>query len=277
MSQSPRTVPTVLQRILDRKQQEVAERSAAVSETELRARLADVAPPRGFLRGLRERVTSQPPAVIAEVKKASPSAGVIREDFDPAWIASRYHAHGAACLSVLTDVDFFQGHDDYLRQARDACPLPVIRKDFTIDPWQVVEARSIGADAILLIMAALSDDQYQRLYNTAGELGLDVLVEVHDEAETERALLLQPPLLGINHRDLHRFKTDLAVSERLRPMIPADTLVVGESGIHKRADVRRLSACGINTLLIGESLMREPDPGLALAALIAADSATADE
>ena len=270
MSTSSTAMPTVLQRIVLRKAEEVAARSALLRAVELRARLADLPPPRGFLAALRQRIAQQPPAVIAEIKKASPSAGVIREDFDPAWIAERYHAHGAACLSVLTDHDFFQGHEDYLHQARAACPLPVIRKDFTINPWQVLESRCLGADAILLIMAALDDSAYQQLYEAAAEAGLDVLVEVHDQGELERALKLQPPLVGINNRDLHRFVTDLAISEQLAPQIPAGTVVVGESGIHHRADVNRLQAAGIQCFLVGESLMRAADPGVALSELLAA-------
>ncbi|MCG8466314.1 MAG: indole-3-glycerol phosphate synthase TrpC [Xanthomonadales bacterium] len=261
-------MPTVLERIIARKHEEIAQRSAALPLAELKARCAQVEPVRGFLKQLNKRVEQGKPAVIAEVKKASPSAGVIREDFQPAWIAQRYHAHGASCLSVLTDHDFFQGHEDYLQQARAACPLPVIRKDFTVDPWQVWESRSLGADAILLIMAALNDEQYQQLYHLARELQLDVLVEVHNEEELQRALIIKPPLLGINNRDLHRFKTDLATSERLVPQIPANTLVVGESGIHSADDIRRLRRSGIHTFLIGEAMMRAEDPGVALSELM---------
>jgi indole-3-glycerol phosphate synthase len=261
-------MPTVLERIIARKHEEIAQRSAALPLAELKARCAQAEPVRGFLKQLNKRVEQGKPAVIAEVKKASPSAGVIREDFQPAWIAQRYHAHGASCLSVLTDHDFFQGHEDYLQQARAACPLPVIRKDFTVDPWQVWESRSLGADAILLIMAALNDEQYQQLYHLARELQLDVLVEVHNEEELQRALIIKPPLLGINNRDLHRFKTDLATSERLVPQIPANTLVVGESGIHSADDIRRLRRSGIHSFLIGEAMMRAEDPGVALSELM---------
>lgn len=262
------SMPTVLERIIARKHEEIAQRSAALPLAELKARCAQVEPVRGFLKQLNKRVEQGKPAVIAEVKKASPSAGVICEDFQPAWIAQRYHAHGASCLSVLTDHDFFQGHEDYLQQARAACPLPVIRKDFTVDPWQVWESRSLGADAILLIMAALNDEQYQQLYHLARELQLDVLVEVHNEEELQRALIIKPPLLGINNRDLHRFKTDLATSERLVPQIPANTLVVGESGIHSADDIRRLRRSGIHSFLIGEAMMRAEDPGVALSELM---------
>ena len=262
------SMPTVLERIITRKREEIAERSAVLPLAELKARCAQAGPVRGFLKQLNKRVEQGKPAVIAEVKKASPSAGVIREDFQPAWIAQRYHAHGASCLSVLTDHDFFQGHEDYLQQARAACPLPVIRKDFTIDPWQVWESRSLGADAILLIMAALNDEQYQQLYACARELQLDVLVEVHNEEELQRALVINPPLVGINNRDLHRFKTDLATSERLVSHIPANTLVVGESGIHSADDVHRLRRSGIHTFLIGEAMMRAEDPGVALSQLM---------
>lgn len=261
-------LPTILENILARKREEITARSSACSLAEMKSRCHDLEAPRGFIKSIQRRVDKGQVAVIAEVKKASPSAGVIREDFRPDWIAQRYHAAGAACLSVLTDHDFFQGHEDYLQQARAACPLPVIRKDFTIDEWQVWESRWLGADAILLIMAALGDDQYYKLYSCARDAGLDVLVEVHNEEELQRALAVQPPLLGINNRDLHRFQTDLATSERLMPKIPVSSLVVGESGIHTHADIQRLRRAGIHTFLIGEAMMRADDPGQALADLL---------
>ena len=202
--------------------------------------------------------------MIAEVKKASPSAGVIRPDFQPAAIAESYEAGGAACLSVLTDERYFQGHRDYLAEARDACALPVLRKDFIVDSWQVLESRALGADCILLIVAALDDGPLRDLHGHARELGLDVLVEVHDEAELGRALAIDAQLVGVNNRDLHRFATDLGTSERLRPLVPAERTLVAESGIHTRADVARLQRAGINAFLVGEAFMRAKDPGAAL-------------
>jgi indole-3-glycerol phosphate synthase len=216
---------------------------------------------------LQQRV-QQGNAVIAEVKKASPSAGVIRSDFRPAEIAASYATGGAACLSVLTDETYFQGHRDYLAEARAACLLPALRKDFIIDPWQVAESRCLGADCILLIVAALVPSQLEDLYGEAVEFGLDVLVEVHDEAELEVALELDDHcLLGVNNRNLHDFTTDLGTSERLKRMLPAERLLVTESGIRERADVERMRAAGIHAFLVGEAFMREDDPGLALKAL----------
>jgi indole-3-glycerol phosphate synthase len=210
--------------------------------------------------------------VIAEVKKASPSAGIIRADFRPSDIASSYQQGGAACLSVLTDVDYFKGSDDYLRQARDACDLPVLRKDFMVDPWQIQESRMLGADCILLIVAALDRALLLELDLLAAELGLDVLVEVHDENELEAALATTARLIGVNNRDLHTFTTDLATSERLRPLVPADRLMVTESGIHTSQDVARMHAAGIHTFLVGEAFMRRPDPGQALHSLFFEDA-----
>ncbi len=246
---------TILDRIMARKREEVAERSARVGLAELERRAREQPPVRGFARGLRQRVSDGQPAVIAEIKKASPSKGVIRETFLPAEIAESYQSGGAACLSVLTDVDFFQGADDYLRQARDACALPVLRKDFTADPYQVVEARAIGADAILLIVAALADGQMRELAQAAAEVGVDVLVEVHDRAELERALALATPLVGINNRDLRTFETRLETTTELLPHIPADRLVVTESGIHTREDVRRMRDHGVHAFLVGHILV----------------------
>lgn len=255
---------TVLDRILARKAEEVAERRQTVSLEQLREQAAVQTPPRGFIQSLRIRLLSHEPAVIAEVKKASPSKGVIREDFVPAAIARSYEAGGAACLSVLTDRDFFLGHEDYLRAARQACTLPVLRKDFTIDPYQVWEARALGADCILLIVAALDDALMRTLFDTARDAGLDVLVEVHTKEELARALELEAELIGINNRNLHTFETSLETTLTLAENVPADRLLVTESGIHTPADVRRMRQAGINTFLVGEAFMREPEPGEAL-------------
>ncbi len=253
--------PTILRRILDRKAEEIAERRARVSLGDLEGRAATQAAPRGFYSALAGRAGRAEPAVIAEVKKASPSKGVIRENFVPAEVAVSYSTGGAACLSVLTDVDFFQGADEYLAAARAACELPVLRKDFTIDPYQVVEARAIGADAILLIVAALQDGQMAELAATAAQVGCDVLVEVHDRAELERALDLGCPLVGINNRDLHSFDTRLETTLDLLQYIPGDRLVVTESGIHTRDDVALMRDAGVHTFLVGEAFMRAPEPG----------------
>ena len=255
---------TVLDKILARKQQEVAERQQATALADIKAQAAAQDPVRGFIRSLEVRHLSREPAVIAEVKKASPSKGVIREDFDPAAIAQSYEAGGAACLSVLTDQDFFQGHEDYLQAARHACTLPVLRKDFTIDPYQVWEARAIGADAILLIVAALEDGLMAELYGQATEAGLDTLVEVHTEEELQRALKLDARLIGINNRDLHTFDTSLDTTVRLQAQIPADRIVVTESGIHEPRDVSLMRQHGVSTFLVGEAFMRAEDPGAEL-------------
>jgi indole-3-glycerol phosphate synthase len=252
---------TILQRILDRKREEVAARTVSRPLAALEQAIAQQASPRGFAQALHRRLARAEPAVIAEVKRASPSRGVIREDFHPAQIAASYRDGGAACLSVLTDVDFFQGADAYLEEARGACDLPVLRKDFTVDPYQVAEARAIGADAVLLIVAALSDQQMGELAHTAQELGLDVLVEVHDRDELERALALATPLIGINNRDLHTFETRLETTLELLPHIPRDRMVVTESGIHSRDDVARMRAHQVHAFLVGEVFMRAPEPG----------------
>jgi indole-3-glycerol phosphate synthase len=225
--------------------------------------------PRDFVQALQRRVTAGQSAVIAEVKKASPSKGLLRDPFDPAAIASSYQQGGAACLSVLTDAPFFQGSTVYLEQARAACELPVLRKDFMVDPYQVYEAAAMQADCILLIAACLDDATMQALESLACELGLAVLVEVHDEAELERACALRTPLLGVNNRDLRTFEVNLETSIGLRQRCPADRLLVTESGIATAADVRRLQAHGIHAFLIGEAFMREPDPGAALQTLFA--------
>lgn len=259
------SVPTVLEKILARKAEEVAARRAIVSldEVEREARKADA--PRGFAEALLSRAAQKQPAVIAEIKKASPSKGVIRENFVPADIARSYEAGGAACLSVLTDIDFFQGADAYLQQARAACSLPVIRKDFMIDPYQVIEARALGADCILLIVSALDDARMVELAQVAKAQNLDVLVEVHDGDELDRALkLLDTPLVGINNRNLHTFEVSLETTLDLLPRIPRERLVVTESGILNRADVELMSINEVYTYLVGEAFMRAEDPGAEL-------------
>ena len=257
------TVPTILQRILRRKAEEVAAGKLVTSMAELSAQVKDCPAPRGFESGIRQALQTGP-AVIAEVKKASPSAGVIREDFQPDQIARSYASAGAACLSVLTDKDFFQGDNQYLQQARNACALPVLRKDFMIDPWQILESRVLGADCILLIAAALEQSELEGLLGLAKEIGLDVLVEVHDETEMERALRLDHRLIGVNNRNLNTFETSLATSERLINMVTSDHLLVTESGIRTQGDVKLMQSAGINTFLVGEAFMREADPGVAL-------------
>ena len=260
----------ILDRILARKVEEIAERSARTPLPELVARCSDLADTRGFAAAIESRIDAGQPAVIAEVKKASPSKGVIRAEFDPAAIARSYENGGAACLSVLTDADFFQGSEVYLEQARAACALPVLRKDFTIDPYQVYEARAIGADCILLIVAALDDERLLELSLLAAELDLDVLVEVHDEGELERALEVPAPLIGVNNRNLRSFEVSLETTLRLRARVPAERLLVTESGIATRADVARLRAAGVDSFLVGETFMRASDPGTALRELFEA-------
>ena len=253
--------PTILRKILDRKREEVAERSAKVSLSELEQVAAGQSPVRGFAAALQSRVAAGDAAVIAEVKKASPSKGVIRPDFHPADIARSYASGGASCLSVLTDIDFFQGADAYLKEARAACDLPVLRKDFTVDPYQVVEARAIGADAILLIVAALDQDQMLELASAASEVGVDVLVEVHDRAELDRALELDTPLVGVNNRDLHSFDTTLDTTFRLLAHMPEDRLVISESGIHSIDEVNAMRERDVHSFLVGEAFMRAEEPG----------------
>lgn len=256
--------PTILTRILARKNQEVAERRQAVSEADLLALGEKQSAPRGFIDALNARIAAGDPAVIAEVKKASPSKGVIREEFHPSDIAKSYAQGGAACLSVLTDADFFQGHEDYLIAARDVCSLPVIRKDFITYCYQVCEARAIGADCILLIVAALDDAQLRDLNQQAIQLGMDVLVEVHDADELARALALDLKLVGINNRNLHTFETSLNTTLDLLPRIPEGVTVITESGIHTRDDVALMRDHSVNGFLVGEAFMRESDPGQAL-------------
>lgn len=252
--------PTILRDIIARKWEEIAERREQRTLAELESLAAQQSACRGFATAL-QTAASWKPAVIAEAKRASPSKGVIREDFDPAAIATSYEQGGATCLSVLTDIDFFQGADEYLVAARNACTLPVIRKDFLVDPYQVVEARALGADCILLIAASLDDAQMAELNSTATELGMDVLVEVHDREELERSLPLGSPLLGINNRDLHTFETRLETTWELLEHIPADRLVITESGIHTRADVEAMQARSVNAFLVGEAFMRAAEPG----------------
>jgi indole-3-glycerol phosphate synthase len=254
----------ILNTILARKVQEIAERSARVPLAELASRAADAPATRGFAEALHAAIAHGDPAVIAEVKKASPSKGVIRADFHPADIAMSYEFGGAACLSVLTDVDFFQGADAYLRQAREACTLPVLRKDFTVDPYQVYEARALGADCILLIVAALDDVQLVELSGLALQLDMDVLVEVHDIDELERALQVPVPLIGINNRNLRTFEVSLDVTLAMKDAVPRDRLLVTESGILVPQDVARMRAAGVDAFLVGETFMRAEEPGDAL-------------
>ncbi|MCB1612383.1 MAG: indole-3-glycerol phosphate synthase TrpC, partial [Xanthomonadales bacterium] len=249
---------------LARKREEVAARRAAWPLEKLRSHTAEVPTTRGFEASLRARIRHGQPAVIAEVKKASPSKGVIRPNFDPTAIAQSYASAGAACLSVLTDEDFFQGHDRYLTQARRACVLPILRKDFTIDEYQIYESRELGADCILLIVAALPDSRLSEFTDLALELGIDVLMEVHDGEELERALTTRASLIGINNRNLRTFETSLDTTLALKPLVPADRLLVTESGIATRADVERMRANDVHAFLVGETFMRAPDPGAEL-------------
>jgi indole-3-glycerol phosphate synthase len=256
-----------LEEICATKREEVIARKglATIQDLDRRAREGDA--PRGF-RAALEATAATGFGLIAEIKKASPSKGLIRADFRPAEHAVAYQQGGAACLSVLTDAPYFQGHEEYLMDARAACDLPVLRKDFMIDPWQVAEARAIGADAILIIVAALDDDVMTEIEAAAIERGMDVLVEVHDEAELERAARLRSRLIGVNNRDLKTFRTDLTTTERLVPLAPEGSLLVGESGIASHADCERLAAGGVRCFLVGESLMRQPDVAAATRALL---------
>jgi len=259
------SVPTVLEKILARKAEEIAERRARVSVSDLQSLIAMADAPRGFANALIEQAKRKQPAVIAEIKKASPSKGVIREHFQPAEIAKSYESGGATCLSVLTDIDFFQGADAYLKEARSACRLPVIRKDFMIDPYQIIESRALGADCILLIVSALDDVLMAELASVAKDVGLDVLVEVHDGDELERALkTLDTPLIGVNNRNLHTFEVSLENTLDLLPRIPRDRLVVTESGILNRADVELMEISDVYAFLVGETFMRAEHPGLEL-------------
>ncbi|MEX2469596.1 MAG: indole-3-glycerol phosphate synthase TrpC [Pseudohongiellaceae bacterium] len=260
---------TILDQIIAHKRDEVAAARRRVSSTELESRLRDADPVRGFARAMAERVAARKPAVIAEIKKASPSQGIIREDFAPAQHARDYADSGATCLSILTDRDFFQGSDEDLAEARGACSIPVIRKDFMIDPYQIVESRALGADCILLIVAALAPSQLGELAACAKETGIDVLVEVHDARELERALDLDTRLIGINNRDLHSFDTKLQTTLDLMGEIPADKVIITESGIHTIADVEVMLDNGVYGFLVGESFMRAAHPGQKLRELFA--------
>ena len=261
---------TILDDILAHKRQEVAAQKQRVDMDTLVANIsASNDTPRGFMKALQARVAIGGTAVIAEVKKASPSMGVIRASFDPVAIAESYAAAGATCLSVLTDEKYFQGSGRYLRLIRAAVGLPLLRKDFIVDEYQIVEARALGADAILLIVAALSDAELAAFTRLAHDLGLDVLVEVHDEAECARALQLPLRVIGVNNRNLHDFSVSLDTSRRIKTMLPADYLLVSESGIHTRADIEALQADGIHAFLVGGALMQADDPGVALSALLA--------
>ncbi|MDW7644198.1 MAG: indole-3-glycerol phosphate synthase TrpC [Desulfuromonadales bacterium] len=254
--------PDILKKIVDRKREEVAAAKSQFPLERLLDRLSLVEDtPRGFAQALGVMAESGGTAIIAEIKKASPSKGIIRTDFDPLEIAEVYQDHGATCLSVLTESTFFQGHLHYLGLVREQVSLPLLRKDFIFDPYQIYEARAYGADAILLIAAMLDVPQLQEFSALAAELQLDVLLEVHDEAELERALQTDCRLIGINNRSLHTFVTDLATTERLRPLVPTGRLVVSESGINSRGDVERLLRAGAGAFLVGESLMREADMG----------------
>ena len=261
---------TVLKNIISRKWEQVAERKQRCSMGQLQAMMNEQSACRGFVRAIEARVGAGRAAVVAEIKKASPSKGVIREHFQPAEIAASYAQGGAACLSVLTDEEFFQGADAHLQQARAACSLPVLRKDFVVDPYQVLEARAIGADCILLIATALADAQFAELNAAAGELGLDVLIEVHDREDLERSLGFGHTLVGINNRDLHSFETRLDTTLDLLPHIPEQRLVVTESGIHSAADVALLRANRVHAFLVGEAFMRAADPGARLAEMFPA-------
>ena len=257
--------PTILKKILARKHEEIAERSAQVTIPQLIEKAKSASAPRGFAAAIAAKIAAGQSAVIAEIKKASPSKGVIREDFDPAAIAESYEKGGACCLSVLTDVDFFQGADEYLKMARSASTLPVIRKDFIIDEYQIYEARAMDADCILLIVSALSEEQLTQLHEVARSLGMDVLIEVHDEAELDIALKLDNPMVGINNRNLHSFEVSLENTYQLLSKIPDNKIVITESGIHSPADVAAMRQHNVNAFLVGEAFMRSEEPGERLA------------
>ena len=268
----PQDTPDILKKIILRKEQEIVERKQNISQGNVMEQALEALmtnPVRGFVNSMQQKLATNHAAVIAEVKKASPSKGVMRENFVPADIAVSYEAAGASCLSVLTDVDFFQGSDDYLKQARAACSLPVIRKDFIVDTYQVYEARAMGADCILLIVSVLSDEQMAKLYQLALDLKMDVLIEVHDEAELHRALPFGTTLMGINNRNLRNFETSLATTIDLLTQIPNDRIVVTESGIHTADDVKLMRDHDVHAFLVGEAFMRADDPGTELKKLFA--------
>jgi len=257
----------ILLKILDTKAQEVVERKQRLPLMQIQQKLKGIAPTRDFLDAIRQRIEAGKAAVIAEIKRASPSKGVLRENFDPAQIARSYEQGGAACLSVLTDAEYFQGEDAYLKQARDACQLPVLRKEFIIDPYQIYESRQIGGDCILLIVAVLDDDQLREYTHLADSLDMAVLVEVHDDEELQRALKLNITLLGINNRNLRTFETSLDTTLKLLSAIPDDKIVITESGIHQRDDIKTMLAHNVHGFLIGEAFMRAEQPGDRLAEL----------
>ncbi|SEH33738.1 indole-3-glycerol phosphate synthase TrpC [Magnetospirillum fulvum] len=266
--------PTVLDRICGEKRKQVAELKGRRTIQELLKRAEDQAPPRGFALSMQHQIDKIGYGIIAEIKKASPSAGVIRPNFQPAQLARAYQRGGAACLSVLTDQRFFQGSDADLGAARSACDLPVLRKDFMVDPYQIVEARALGADCVLLIVAALTDSELEQMEGIALGYGMDVILEVHDEAELARALKLKSPLIGINNRDLKIMKTDLATSERLVPLLPEGKIAISESGLEGPGDLKRMAALGVRRFLIGEALMRRTDVEQALKVMLAGAGAT---